>query len=80
MTKQRNAAAVSPEGEIFSDNQESGLTDAINIDFAKIPEHTRDDIAAITLGCVKSFLQQPGGREALAAKIVMKKRTKGAVH
>lgn len=68
MNEARRTAAVYPENEF-----ESGMTDAIKIDFASIPDCIRDDIAAATLESVKSFLRQPGGREKLNARKAAKK-------
>ncbi|MCF8017794.1 MAG: hypothetical protein K9L62_00215 [Vallitaleaceae bacterium] len=66
MNEARRTAAVSP-------GEENGLTDAIKIDFASIPDHVRDEVAAATLESVRSFLRQPGGRERLNARKAAKK-------
>lgn len=74
MIEKRKTAAVSPEDVLFPEGQERRLIDAISIDFALIPDHTRDELAATTLDSVRSFLQQPGGREQLDARIAAKKK------
>ncbi len=68
MNDAQRTAAVHPE--------ECGLTNAIKIDFAVIPDHVREELAAATLESVRSFLQQPGGREFLDARKSSKKATK----
>lgn len=60
MNDAQRTAAVHPE--------KCGLTNAIKIDFAAIPDHVREELAAATLESVRSFLQQPGGREFLDAR------------
>lgn len=66
--------AVYPENIASEDELESGVTNDIKIDFSAIPDHVRDDLAAATFECVRSFLQQPGGREFLEARKKAKKK------
>ncbi len=47
----------------------SELTDTIKIDFTLIPDHVRDDLCRTILDEVRAFKKQPGGEEALQAKI-----------
>lgn len=49
------------------------MTSAIKIDTSAIPGEVRDDLAAATLNLIYGILQQPGGREALDAKIAARK-------
>lgn len=72
MKPARRVAAVCPE-DIHSPS-EGELTDTININFTAIPSFVREELAAATLDCVKSFLRQPGGREKLDARIASKKQ------
>ena len=53
---------------------EGCLADEIKIDFSLIPEHVKERLAAATFECVRSFLQQPGGREFLEARKKAKKK------
>lgn len=66
--------AVYPENIASEDEVESGVANDIKIDFSAIPDHVRDDLAAATFECVRSFLQQPGGREFLEARKKAKKK------
>lgn len=40
------------------------------IDVNAIPEYKRDNLARVTLNCVRAFLAKPGGREFLEAQKV----------
>lgn len=71
--KNKWRSAASPEELSLPDHHKSGLTDAISIDFATIPDYVRDELAATTLESVRSFLQQPGRREMLDARKALKK-------
>ena len=64
VTKMRDYPPTPPMGE---------LTTAIHINVAEIPDQVRDDLAAATLDFIRGILRQPGGREALDAKIKAKK-------
>lgn len=70
----QRTAAVYPEDIASEDELESGATNDIKIDFSSIPDHVREELAAATFECVRSFLQQPGGREFLEAKKLAKKK------
>jgi hypothetical protein len=48
---------------------EDAITDIIEIDTASIPGHVRDSLSAATLEAFTRFLQQPGGRERLDARV-----------
>ncbi len=50
---------------------------AIRIDTSVIPHEVCDNIAAATLDLIYGILQQPGGREALDARITARKATRG---
>ncbi len=50
-------------------NNEQKLNDTINIDVSLIPNHVKEDLAATILSCVREYKRQPGGAEALQAKI-----------
>ena len=52
------------------------MTSAIKIDTSAIPHETGNALAAATLHLITEILQQPGGREALDAKIAARKATK----
>lgn len=80
MKNKWRSAATSPEELSLPDHHKSGLTDAISIDFATIPDYVRDELAATTLESVRSFLQQPGGRESLDARIAAKRRRTAAAN
>lgn len=56
---------------------ESELTDKSIIDTSLIPGEVRDRLAAATLEMVRGILRQPGGREALEARIAARKAAKG---
>ena len=71
----QRTAIVYPEDIASEDELKSGVTNDIKIDFSAIPGHVREDLAAATFECVRSFLQQPGGREFLEAKKLAKKKT-----
>lgn len=43
-------------------------TTKIIIDVNAIPEYKRDNLARVTLNCVRAFLAKPGGREFLDAQ------------
>lgn len=51
---------------------------SIHIDTAQIPTHARDELAAATLDFMHRILNQPGGREALNARITAKKAATAA--
>ena len=46
---------------------------SIKIDFASIPEHVKEDLAAATYEAVQNTLKQPGGREMIDAIIATKR-------
>ena len=83
MIKEKQAAIVNPVEDALETEDDDRLTDSIKIDFSAIPDHVREDLAAATFECVRSFLQQPGGREFLEAKKgseeSCKVKTKGAL-
>lgn len=60
VTREKSHSAAPPIGE---------LATAIHINLDEIPDHVRDNLAAATLDFVRGVLRQPGGREALDAKI-----------
>ena len=53
--------------------QSEVLTDIIRIDVASIPDHVKDSLAAATLAFARRFLQEPGGKEYLDARIAARK-------
>ena len=53
-------------------------TCAIHIDTAAIPDGVRDNLAAATLDFIHGILRQPGGREALDARIAASKAASAA--
>lgn len=53
-------------------------TDALHIDTSAIPGHVRDDLAAATMDLIHSILRQPGGREALDARITANRAASAA--
>lgn len=73
MIKEKQAAIVNPVEDALETEDDDRLTDSIKIDFSAIPDHVREELAAATLECVRSFLQQPGGREFLDARKAAKK-------
>lgn len=50
------------------------LTDSIHINVDEISDYVRDELAASTLDLIRNILRQPGGREALDARIKAKKQ------
>lgn len=50
---------------------------AIKIDTSAIPHEVSDDLAAATLNLIYGILQQPGGREALDARIAARRAARG---
>lgn len=58
---------------IGEDGREYEKTDHIPIDFDSVPQHVREELAKATLEMVWDILQQPGGREMLAAKTAARK-------
>lgn len=54
------------------------MTDDFVLDFQSIPKHVLEDLAAATVKSVKAFLRQPGGKEALDARIAAKKAAQTA--
>ena len=76
MIKEKQAAIVNPVEDALETEDDDRLTDSVKIDFSAIPDHVREDLAAATFECVRSFLQQPGGREFLDARKAAKKATK----
>lgn len=68
MSEKRRKAKCRPDN-----NVEEVLTDTIRIDFVSIPDYVRDTLAAATLAFVRRFLQEPGGKEYLDARIAAKK-------
>lgn len=76
MIKEKQAAIVNPVEDALETEDDDRLTDSIKIDFSAIPDHVREELAAATLECVRSFLQQPGGREFLDARKAAKKAAK----
>lgn len=57
---------------------ESEQNGGIHIDITQIPTHARDELAAATLDFMHRILNQPGGREALNARITAKKAATAA--
>ena len=55
---------------------EGELTDKSKIDTSLIPGEVRDRLAAATLEMVRGILRQPGGREALDARIAAMRAAK----
>lgn len=53
-------------------------TCSIHIDTAAIPSNVRDDLAAATMDLIHSILRQPGGREALDARIAANRAASAA--
>ncbi|WP_298031536.1 hypothetical protein [uncultured Dysosmobacter sp.] len=66
-----NARYISPREE----GQEA---DVICIDTSLIPDSVRDGLAAATLDLIHDILRQPGGREAMDAKIAARKAAAAA--
>ena len=60
VTREKSHPAAPPMGE---------LTAEIHINVDEIPDYVRDNLAAATLDFIRGILRQPGGREALDAKI-----------
>ena len=77
MIKTNQAATVNPAEDVLETEDNGRLTDSIIIDFSAIPDHVREDLAAATFECVRSFLQQPEGREFLDARKAAKKAARG---
>lgn len=59
--------------QYISSPNDGEITSAIKIDTSTIPGEVREDLAAATLDLIYGILQQPGGREALDAKIAARK-------
>lgn len=59
--------------QYISSPSDGEMTSAIKIDTSVIPNAVRDDLAAATLNLIHGILQQPGGREALDARIAARK-------
>lgn len=59
--------------QYISSPNDGEITSAIKIDTSTIPGEVREDLAAATLDLIYGILQQPGGREALDAKIATRK-------
>lgn len=59
--------------QYISSPNDGEMTSAIKIDTSTIPDEVRDDLAAATLNLIHGILQQPGGREALDARIAARK-------
>lgn len=56
----------------------SKVDQAVSINTAEIPDYARDRLAEATLDLLRGILRQPGGREALDARIAAKKAAKAA--
>lgn len=74
-----NGNSFEPEPIIEQDGVEYELTDRVEIDVNLIPDYVRDRLAEATLQFVKEYLQVPGNREKLNAK-VEELRTNGRLH
>ncbi|MBR2943358.1 MAG: hypothetical protein IKB82_08170 [Clostridia bacterium] len=59
--------------QYISGSHEGELTEIITVDPTQIPAPVRDGLAAATLDMIYGILRQPGGREALDAKIAARK-------
>lgn len=71
MSMRKPEDPLSPKGrdhDIAFENK-----DTIRVDFSLIPDHFRDGLAAATLNSVRTYLQQPGGREKLDKRIAARK-------
>ena len=49
------------------------LTTEIHINTAEIPDYIRDNLAAVTLRCFKSFIAVPGNTEWLDERIAARR-------
>lgn len=63
--------------QYISSTNDREITSAIKIDTSTIPGEVRDDLAAATLNLIYGILQQPGGREALDARIAARRAARG---
>ena len=61
------------KSQYISSPDDGVMTSAIKIDTSAISGEARDDLAAATLNLIYGILQQPGGREALDARIAARK-------
>lgn len=52
------------------------VNDSIKIDTSLIPNEVANDLADATLDLIYGILQQPGGREALEARVAAKRATR----
>jgi len=59
--------------QYISGSCEGELTETIGVNTAQIPAPVRDSLAAATLDMIYGILRQPGGRDALDAKIAARK-------
>lgn len=66
------------KAQYISSPNDGEMTSAIKIDTSAIPGEVRDDLAAATLNLIYGILQQPGGREALDARIAARKAAAAA--
>lgn len=64
--------------QYISGSCEGELTETISVDTAQIPAPVRDGIAAATLDMIYGILRQPGGRDALDARIAARKAAAAA--
>ena len=48
--------------------------EVIRVDVNLIPGHVAEELAAVTLECVRECLNKPGGREFLDKKIVQRRQ------
>ena len=71
--KARNGGDTLDSSQYISSPHEGETTSAIRVDTSAIPSEVRDDLAAATLNLIFGILQQPGGREALDARIAARK-------
>lgn len=60
----------------LSPDKDTAMTDRVLVDVNSIPDHVREDLAKATYETVCDFLQQPGGRDRLNARITLKKSLK----
>lgn len=64
--------------QYISSPNDGESTSAIKIETSVIPNEVREDLAAATLNLIYGILQQPGGREALDARIAARKAAAAA--
>lgn len=62
----------------ISSRDDAQSAEVVYIDTSAIPDAVRDGLAAATLDLIHDILRQPGGREALDARIAARKAAQAA--